>query len=170
VGIDVEHLTFQEQGAVLLIPRSKTDQTGEGALVALHRGLEGNHCPVEALRTWLKVSGIEGGAVFRGVDQHGHMKRRLTSQSVNIVVKARVAPHMERPDQVSAHSLRAGFITEAAEMGVAEHQIQRHTRHKSREALDRYIRTTQLFRPDTLGRVVARVSLARKGEADASPS
>jgi integrase len=153
VAIDVDHLTFRPEGAVLLIPRSKTDQLGEGALVALHRARDPRYCPVATVQEWLISAGIEGGSVFRGIDRHGNLKRRLTDQSVNLVVKDRVAPYCDRPDRISAHSLRAGFITEAAERGIPEHRIQMHSRHRSREALAMYIRTAQLFQTD-LGRVV----------------
>ena len=43
--------------------------------------------------------------------------------------------------QLSGHSLRAGFVTTAAERGIPEWQIQEVTLHKSPATLRRYIRT-----------------------------
>ncbi len=159
VAADVDHLTFRSEGAVLLIPRSKTDQDGEGALIALHRGRDPRYCPVVALEMWLAGEAVNGhpveGPLFLGIDRHGNRKGRLTAQSVNLLVKQRVAPFCARPEHVSAHGLRAGFITEAAELGVPDHRIQLHSRHRSREALSLYIRTAQLlFQPD-MSRVVS---------------
>ena len=45
----------------------------------------------------------------------------------------------------SGHSLRAGLITSAAEAGVADRDIQRHSRHTSAYMMRRYIRDAQIF-------------------------
>ena len=52
---------------------------------------------------------------------------------------AGVDEHMVQ--KLSGHSLRAGFVTTAAERGVPEWQIQAVTLHKSTATLRRYIRT-----------------------------
>ena len=40
---------------------------------------------------------------------------------------------------ISAHSLRAGFVTEAKNRGIDEADIMRHTRHKSVQIMRRYL-------------------------------
>ena len=45
----------------------------------------------------------------------------------------------------SAHSLRAGFVTEAKNRGIDEADIMRHTRHKSVQIMRRYDRTSGLW-------------------------
>jgi integrase len=53
---------------------------------------------------------------------------------------------MSRPDaealsaMISGHSLRAGYATAAAAKDVPSYRIQQHTRHKSAEMVNRYIR------------------------------
>ena len=62
VALEVEDFTFFRDGsATVKIRRSKTDQGGVGAVVAL--------APDGARRVvaWLEVSGIQSGPVFRGV-------------------------------------------------------------------------------------------------------
>ncbi len=43
---------------------------------------------------------------------------------------------------LSGHSLRAGFVTTAAQQGMPEWQIQEVTLHRSSDSLRRYIRTS----------------------------
>jgi hypothetical protein len=51
------------EGLRLHIPRSKTDQDGEGVTIAVSRG-SSEACPVRALREWLDMAGIEAGPIF----------------------------------------------------------------------------------------------------------
>jgi hypothetical protein len=46
---------------------------------------------------------------------------------------------------VTAHALRAGFITMAADWGTPEHVIQRTSRHRSSDVLRTYIRSVDPF-------------------------
>ena len=63
VTLAVEHLAWEPEGVILTLPRSKTDQTGEGKRKALPMG-EGPLCPVAALRYWLegRLGGSPAGA------------------------------------------------------------------------------------------------------------
>jgi integrase len=48
-------------------------------------------------------------------------------------------------EQLSGHSLRAGFATAAAKAGASERIIMTTTRHKSVAMVQRYIRDADLF-------------------------
>ncbi|RZL28945.1 MAG: integrase, partial [Sphingomonas sp.] len=50
------------------------------------------------------------------------------------------------PAQVSGHSLRAGFLTEAARQGATVFKMKEVSRHKSIEVLSDYVRSHELFR------------------------
>ena len=52
---------------------------------------------------------------------------------------------LENASGYSAHSLRAGFVTEAKNRGIDEADIMRHTRHKSVQIMRRYDRTSGLW-------------------------
>jgi site-specific recombinase XerD len=78
--------------------------------------------------------------------------RRLSDQSVALIIKRRAAVAGVRPEQLSGHSLRAGYATAAAAAGVEERKIANVTRHKSLPVLRRYIRSATAF--DDVGEVL----------------
>ena len=88
--------------------------------------------PVEALQLWLRESGIATGPVFRAIDQWGNLGRRgLTPQSINLVLKSRCEKAGLDPTRYSAHGLRAGYLTEAANRGVPLLEAMQQSQHKS---------------------------------------
>ncbi len=138
-------LSFVEQGLVIHIRRSKTDQTGEGRKVAIPYA-RGRHCPVLALKHWLSTAEISDGPIFRPITRHGHVQQSaLSTEAVALIVKKRAQAIGLDPSQFSGHSLRAGLATSAAQAGVSAHKIQQQTGHKSIEMLSRYIRDANIF-------------------------
>jgi integrase len=88
--------------------------------------------PVMALRRWLAEASISEGPVFRRVDQWGNIDRRaLTPQSVNLILKSRCQQAGLDPALFSAHGLRSGFLTEAANRGVSLPEAMQQSLHKS---------------------------------------
>jgi integrase len=69
VALRVEHLSWTEDGVRVFIPRSKTDQTGEGVEIAVPRGCHLR--PVEALRAWLTAAAA-GASVFKMAEVSRH--------------------------------------------------------------------------------------------------
>ena len=66
-------------------------------------------------------------------------------EAVARIVKDRaVAAGLER-NAYSGHSLRAGFATSAAALGLPAWQIRAQTRHASEAMLNRYIRVGEMF-------------------------
>lgn len=70
VGITWEAIHFVSEGIEILIPRSKTEQAGEGQCCAIPYG---DHllCPVTALTVWREQSHRHSGAVFRQITKGG---------------------------------------------------------------------------------------------------
>lgn len=154
VGLDVDDVTETGDGLVVLLRRSKTDQEGAGERLGLPYGSDPATCPVRAWRAWLDASGVLEGPAFRAVDRHGRLgERRLSDRAVAEVVKASAAAAGLDPVQFAGHSLRAGLITSAAEAGVAERDIMRHSRHKSVPVMRRYIRGATLFQANAAAAV-----------------
>lgn len=154
VGLDVDHVAERDEGLVLHIVRSKTDQDGAGAELGLPFGSDPLTCPVRALRAWLRSSSITEGPIFRPIDRHGRMAdTRLSDRAVAEVVKRTAAAAGLDPAIYSGHSLRAGFITAAAEAGVQERHIMAHSRHQSIPVMRRYIRSAGLFRDNAAAAV-----------------
>ena len=145
VALNVADIVENEHGLMVRIRRSKTDQEGRGATVAVPRGAIA--CPVKALQAWLDAAGITEGPIFRPVLRGGAVATtRLTDRSVANIVKV----HAERlgldPATFSGHSLRAGFATSAAARGANLFKIMDVTRHKSVDTLRGYVRDAELFR------------------------
>ncbi|PYE93274.1 phage integrase family protein [Rhizobium sp. PP-F2F-G38] len=88
--------------------------------------------PVTALRHWLEEAKIEAGPVFRRIDQWGNLDRRaMTPQSVNLILKTRIKQAGLDPAQFSAHGIRAGYLTEAANRGIPLPEAMQQSLHKS---------------------------------------
>jgi site-specific recombinase XerD len=154
VGLDVEHLTFSRAGVAIQLPRSKTDQEGQGRVVGIPVGRRAETCPVRALRAWLDAAGISSGPVFRRVDQLGRVgSQRLYDRSVARIVKHRVAAAGLDPEAFAGHSLRSGFATSAIRAGVTEDRAMRQTRHRSVTVFRAYVQQAQLFADNAAGDV-----------------
>jgi len=145
VGLDVEDVTVLPEGLRVLIRRSKTDQEGEGQIIAIGRTGRPGTCPAAAYATYVSAAGIATGPAFRGIDRNGHPGERLTGHGVAKIIKRRAALAGLDPGQYSGHSLRAGLATAAAAAGIEERRIMRVTRHASVVMVRRYIRAASLF-------------------------
>jgi len=125
-ALDVKHLVWEPEGVIITLPRSRTDQTGEGKIKAIPCE-EGPLCPVTALRQWLSVSDIEQGSVFRGITRWGVLKSKgLNPASVNLILKT-VAKDasLDFAPELSGHSLRRSLATNAHRSGASFESIKR---------------------------------------------
>jgi hypothetical protein len=71
-----------------------------------------------ALAAWLAASGIKEGALFRRIRKGGHLGEPLALAAVCDIVKERCAL-AGFEGRFSAHSLRAGFVTEAGRQAMS---------------------------------------------------
>lgn len=131
----------------MTIPESKTDQEGEGQLVAIRRIEDSGYCPVGALDRWRSAASIEEGPVFRGVRQDGRLRpEAITPKTVaNVVRGAAEAAGLPDTGRITGHSLRAGHITQAAQSDVPDAIVQAQSRHKSDRAFREYVRPQKLL-------------------------
>ena len=98
-------------------------------------------CPIQALEDWLTMAGIQEGPIFRSISRYGRaLEKRLSPEAVGRIIKARAKDAGLDPKEYSGHSLRAGFVTQAAASGTPTWVIKRHTRHATYSAVDRYVR------------------------------
>lgn len=145
VALTVADLMEVEGGLRIAIRHSKTDQESAGQEIAIPAG--GKLRPVEAVQAWLDAAGITEGPVFRPIAKGGRLlPGALTAQSVALVIKA----HTERvgldPVDYAGHSLRAGFLTTAAEHGASVFKMMEVSRHRSVDTLRGYVRRADLDR------------------------
>jgi integrase len=95
--------------------------------------------PVEALNAWLDATNIDKGSIFRAIDRWGNVSRRqLDPKAANDIVKQRVTMAGLEPRDFSAHGLRAGYLTEAANRGVPLPEAMEQSRHRSVQQASRY--------------------------------
>lgn len=152
VCLDLADLDFNMNGLTVVLRRSKTDQEGEGEKKGIPYGSCPDTCPVRSLQTWIQVAGIALGPIFRSVNRHGQVgEKRLTAQSVALVVQKRAEAAGLDPGKYAGHSLRAGMATQAAIAGASERSIMRQTGHRSTAMVRRYIRDGNLFRDNASG-------------------
>jgi integrase len=162
-ALDRKDAVFTPEGIVLTLRSSKTDQEGHGEQIPIEPAQNPDLCPVAALRAWLDLdawnhSWTEDNSLrplFARTYFGGLRLERIEDREINEVVKTWSRKAGIAPDQpgveFSGHSLRAGFITEAARAGHPDWQIMGHSRHKSYESFRGYIRRANLFQ-DNPGR------------------
>jgi len=151
VGLNLNDIEFVEQGLIIHLRHSKTDQLGMGRKIAIPfaRGLI---CPVISLKQWFEISGITEGALFRPITRHGRIANvALSTQAVAVIVKQYAEAIGLDSTNFSGHSLRAGLVSSAACAGVSSWKIKQQTGHKSDAMLHRYIRDARLFIDNAVG-------------------
>ncbi|TLM76431.1 site-specific integrase [Microbulbifer harenosus] len=144
VAIRVEDLTWEEEGLIVRLPRSKTDQTGQGLLRALPFGAK-VVCPGTALRNWLDAAGIKEGSVFRAVNRWDQVQQKpLNAGAVNQLLKQLGSEcGFDFVDNLSSHSFRRGLSTSAAREKVEFELIKKQGGWKSDATVWEYIEEGQ---------------------------
>ena len=95
--------------------------------------------PVEALNAWLDAAKIDKGSVFRAIDRWGNVSRRaLDPKAVNDIVKRRATLAGLNAGDFSAHGLRSGYLTEAANRGIPLPEAMEQSRHRSVQQASSY--------------------------------
>lgn len=144
VALTLDDVAVVPEGLRITIRRSKADQEGAGAVLAVGR-TGTTTCPVEAFQAWVSAAGIETGRVFRCLNRHGHLGEKLSTNAVAEIVQRRATLAGLDAKSFSGHSMRSGFATSAAMSGLEERVIMQQTRHKSAATVRRYIQEGQLF-------------------------
>ncbi len=154
VSLDYDDLDFVKEGLKITLKRSKTDQFGQGSIKALPYLNNHQYCPVIAVQKWLEKSKISSGPLFRRFAKGSILtKKRLTDQTVALLIKKYLNLAGINSKHYSGHSLRSGFATTAAEAGVEERNIMAMTGHKSPEMVRRYIKEANLFINNPLNKI-----------------
>jgi integrase len=145
VALRVEDIRRDAEGIRVVIRRSKADQEGEGATVAIPHG--DRLRPVAALDAWLAAARVAEGFVFRRIGRAGQVTDEpMSDRAVARLVQAVARAAGYDPALFGGHSLRAGFITSAARMGASIFKIQEISRHRSLQVLAGYVRDAQVYR------------------------
>ncbi|MDO6966643.1 tyrosine-type recombinase/integrase [Rhizobium alvei] len=118
--------------------RTKTSGAGDDEIVYL------TGRPVEALNAWLKAAGIQSGSLFRAIDRWGNLSPRpLDPKAITDIVKHRAELAGLDPRDYSAHGLRSGYLTEAANRGIPLPEAMEQSRHRSVQQASEYYNHAQ---------------------------
>ena len=145
-ALNVNDLVFDEEGILIDVRRSKTDQLGVGQFKAIFYASHPNLCPVRTVQRYLQrittgniITDEEQTSVSRPLllrmrrgDRFG--KQRLTNQTVNLIVTKHFGT------KFSAHTLRASFVTVSKKNGASNSEIMAQTHHRTEAMIRRYTR------------------------------
>ena len=143
-ALDIEDLKWTVRGSeevlVINVRRSKTDQEAQGMQKAIFPGRDETTSPTSLLKRWLSLVEPQEGPLFRRVLKSGQVTdERLSAQSMRLVV-LQAASAAGLSLDLSAHSLRIGFVTTAIRQGKTERSIMNQTGHRSVQTLRDYFR------------------------------
>ena len=145
VALRVEDVLIVPEGLRVLVRRSKTDQEGAGATVAIPDGRRLQ--PKALLARWVAEAGLAEGFLFRRLTRGDALTAEpMSDRAVARLVQARARAAGYDPARFAAHSLRAGFLTAAARSGASVFKMREVSRHKSMQVLADYVRDAELFR------------------------
>jgi len=157
VALQTNHVELTSEGLRLLIGHSKTDQAGEGATIAIPEGrrirpkallLEWTNAALEAAHRLNdpRIS-FEEGPLFRRLTRSGGLTANpMSDRAVARLVQRCAAAAGFNPTDYAGHSLRSGFLTEAARQGASIFKMRDVSRHKSVQVLSDYVRDFEMFR------------------------
>jgi site-specific recombinase XerD len=135
VSLNIEDLNFSEEGLIISLHKSKTNQYGDYEEKAVFYSPEAVLCPVRTLKNWVERLNKTSDALFVRVRKGDKLTTdRLSDKTVNDLVKIYFG------EEFSAHSLRASFITIAKINGADDSEIMRQSKHKTSAMIQRYTR------------------------------
>lgn len=159
-GAQCSWLHWSEQGLIIELPRSKTDQSGQGIRKAIpYAGHEA--CPLRCLQRWLSRSGIVDGALFRSINQWGQVADKpLNPASINLIINQLAqSAGLQIMGKLSSHSLRRGMATSAYRAGAAFRDIKKQGGWRHDGTVHGYIEEAGLFEENAL-HALYRINLA----------
>lgn len=150
-GLRLDNLTFTPRGIEAWIEHEKQDREGRGRKLAVPYGKYKVTCPVLAVERWIEYRGDGPGPLFQGV-MKGHVTGRgILPNRIGQIVQEAAARIGLDAKRYCAHSLRAGFATEALTRGASEVMVAQQTGHRSLETLRLYLRARDPFRGNACG-------------------
>ncbi len=154
VALNMADIERAPEGLIITVRRSKTDQQGQGLRKGIPYGSNPATCPVRAFGAWADLVGETDGAIFRRIRKGGVLtSERLTDKTVADVIKA-MAPAMGLvAADVSGHSMRSGFVTDAYASGAPEAAIMATTGHRSHAVMQGYRREANIFKQNAAAMV-----------------
>ena len=135
VSLNIEDVQFNDDGVIIALSKSKTNQYGESEEKAFFYSPEADFCPIRNLKQWIGRLEKPTGSLFVRVRKGDKITEdRLNDMTVYDTMKKYFG------ERYSAHSLRASFITIAKINGADDSEIMRQSKHKTSAMIQRYTR------------------------------
>jgi len=147
----LEDVEFTDEGAILKIRKSKTDQIGRGRMIGLRFGKHPETCPVSALKKWIDRRGGFAGPLFTRFDGHVERDRGLLPERIGQIVQQCIRRIGLDSRAFGGHSLRSGYVTEAGLSGASDLLIAATTGHRDMSTLRKYFRRRNAFSGNATG-------------------
>jgi integrase len=139
----LENLHRDGGGFIYELTVSKTNQSGTRDPKNL-KPIQGS--AAVALQRWLAKlleAGITEGALFRGI-RNGKIAGPLNPDSVREIIRRHAKASDQPLGRISAHSLRSGFVTEAAKQDIPLGETMALTGHRSVQTVMGYYRAGEV--------------------------
>lgn len=134
-ALNIDDLHFDEDGLVVTLGQSKTNQEGQAEEKAIFYSPDSALCPIRSLQAWLQVLGRTEGPVFVSLRKNNLItSRRMTTKYTNLIVQQYLGA------QFTTHSLRASFVTVSKLNGADDSKVMNQTKHKTSAMIRRYTR------------------------------
>lgn len=146
VSIKYDDIEWQLEGINVLLPRSKTDQEGDGLVRSIPYS-QGQLCAVSALKHWFEVSSISSGPIFRSINRWDQLgEKPLSPGSINQILKSLGSEsNFDFVSMLSSHSFRRGLSTSAAREKIDFELIKKQGGWKNDATVWEYIEEGQQF-------------------------
>ncbi|MBI2424169.1 MAG: tyrosine-type recombinase/integrase [Candidatus Hydrogenedentes bacterium] len=141
-ALEIVHVHFSKAGGcILTVESSKTDQFRHGVRLTLRSGAHAVTCPVCVLNAWCtELKSVGCRWLFPSV-QAGHITDvAINPSDIGRIVKGLVQSIGLNPSEYSAHSTRAGWVTDALAQGRPESTVMMHSRHRDQRMMTVYNR------------------------------
>ena len=141
VALRIEDIEFlDDQGASVLLRRSKTDQFGAGQWIHL------GNATTRAIEDWLAAAELDEGFILRSIAPGNRILGEMTSSRINRTLK-RLATRAQLPlahiRQISGHSTRVGAAQDLMIGGASLPQIMVRGGWSKTDTVMRYIERVQ---------------------------
>ncbi|MBB5711875.1 tyrosine-type recombinase/integrase [Sphingomonas xinjiangensis] len=139
VSIAIADVVLSGEILTLRFGPEKGQQAGEGTEILIR---EGSHIrPVSIVSNWIATAGHIDGPLFRRLTRAGELTvDPMSDRSIARLIKRCAAAAGLNPAFYAGHSLRSGFLIEAAQSGASICDMQIVSGHKSAQFLSKYVR------------------------------
>jgi len=140
-SLDIDHIAFDEKGAIITLLRSKTSDTKQ--TIYLAKAKDKDICAVTALKDWMacleETANHSERALFRSFIKGGKIAGRLSGHGVCEIIKKYFG------EEYSGHSTRRGLATAAADAKTPLHILKKLGRWKGADMPLRYAEDSSGF-------------------------